>query len=140
MWAPNGSSPASPSSGGGPGGTTSDNPVLPMPSPNQPGLKQNFSPTKTIAFAPGSNTPAIPASPVTTGHQAGFAQQPNAINQRIGLKITSSESRAENFTDMVERVSINSKDWKVSTTNEDDSDMSPANRKLAKFLRQLLGW
>ena len=121
-------------------GTAAGNFVLPAPSSNQPEIKQNFSPTKKITFAPGSSTPAIPAATVAAASQAGFAQKTNAANQWAGSKTTSQQSEAENSIDTVEKNSTNGKDWKISTTNEDDSDMSLANRKLAKFLRELFVW
>ena len=83
---------------------------------------------------------AIPASAVATGHQADFAQQPIAAVKWIGLKITSPENQTENSVETVEKIPTTGKDWKVSTTNENDSDMSPVNRKIAKLLRQLFGW
>ena len=158
---PNGLSPASLSSAGGSGGTTAGNFVLPTTSSNQPDLKQNYSPAQKITFAPGLNTPAIPASPAAadhqagfarqsnaaipasagaTGHQADFAQQPIAAVKWIGLKITSPENQTENSVETVEKIPTTGKDWKVSTTNENDSGMSPVNRKIAKLLRQLFGW
>ena len=149
-----GSSPA-----GGSGGTSAGNFILPKLSSNQPDLKHNLSTTKTIVL--GSNIPAIsmspvaadrqagfiqlanaaiPASAVATGHQADFAQLSNAANQKVGLKITSPESQTENPVETVEKIPTTGKDWKVSTTNENDSDMAPVNRKIAKLLRQLFGW